>query len=174
MYNIVKSSDTISESRYISEVSSLIELTRNLDSTVIPHSEDELKYRYWQSLICFDIDNNIIWHIALYKTEIWELLNLNVWEIWSVIVSQNHRGKKIWSKIVWEGIKRLWSSFDAIVAATINPIMLKILLNEQWFKLTKFPSSCYEWWKKYLSPMMEWWEEEFSRKAKFSIIENVS
>jgi hypothetical protein len=46
MYNILKSLDTVNESEYISEISELIEITRKLDLTVIPHSEEELRYRY--------------------------------------------------------------------------------------------------------------------------------
>lgn len=164
------SPDYLEQDMYVGEISRLINISRKIDSSVIPHSEDELIYRYRQSLICINW-NNVIWHIALYSTEISEIISLNIWEIWSVIVDPNYRLKGIWSKIILEWILKLWTDFSAIVAPSINPIMIK-KLQKEWFIQIPFPKTCLEWWKKYLAPLMEWWEKEFLSKAKFSVKEN--
>lgn len=74
------------EQQYINIASNLIEQTRIMDATVIPHNEDDLAYRYDKSLV---ITNglDIIGHLALYPAEIPEIAELSVGEIGSVIVS---------------------------------------------------------------------------------------
>lgn len=72
--------------QYIDIASDLIERTRIMDATVIPHNEEELAYRYDKSLV---ITNglNVIGHLALYPAEIPEIEELSVGEIGSVIIS---------------------------------------------------------------------------------------
>jgi hypothetical protein len=53
---IVKSNDILTEKEYIVNVNELIEKSRNIDATVIPHTIDELLYRFDKSIVYINND----------------------------------------------------------------------------------------------------------------------
>ncbi|MDD2917263.1 MAG: GNAT family N-acetyltransferase, partial [Candidatus Gracilibacteria bacterium] len=139
--------------QYIDIASDLIERTRIMDATVIPHNEEELAYRYDKSLV---ITNglNVIGHLALYPAEIPEIEELSVGEIGSVIISSGYRSRGLGEKLITGGIELLSGKYSSLVAATINPTMENIFRKHA-FENIPFPESYYATGKKYLSPLME-------------------
>jgi len=167
---IYQSNDVFTESEYVIWVWELIEKTRELDSTVIPHTKEELLDRYDKSLVCI-LDNKIIWHLSLCRTKITELLDLNIWEIWSVIIDKEYRWRWLWFDLIDKGIFFLWNKYDWIISATIS-VTMKHLLDAIWLTSIKFPELYFQEWKKHLSWLLKWWEEEFDNLAKCMFLEN--
>lgn len=122
--------DVIYENEYIDNINTLIEESRKFDSTVIPHTKEELLYRYDKSLIYID-NEKIIGHLSIYSTIVNELIDLNIWEIWSVIVDPIYRWKWLWYNLLKKWIENFWNQYDWIIWATINQTMVH-LLKEIW------------------------------------------
>ena len=160
----IKAADYFTVDEYVHSTQALISESRDLDASVIPHSEDELIYRYNHSIVGIEWES-LIGHLALYPTDIEKLAWLNIGEMWSVIIRPWQRKKWYGEKMVESGVMELWNKYAAVLAATINEKMEKIL-NHHNFQYIRFPTTCYEWWKKYLSPLMQGWVEEFARRAK--------
>lgn len=161
----------LTEEQYVNSISTLIERTRILDATVVPHNEEELTYRYDKSLI---ITNgfDIIGHLSLYASQIPEIQELAIGEIGSVIIESKYRSHGLGEKLVTWGINMLWEQYSSLVAATVNFTMEKILTKHA-FESIPFPDSYYNAGKKYLSPLMGWWEWEFQERARFMVLERV-
>lgn len=162
--------NTLDKDKYLNDIEKLIEKSRKLDSTVIPHTIEELLYRYNKSLVCI-YNKEVIWHLSIYPTNIVEIKNLNIWELWSVIIVPKYRWKWLWKIIVENWIREFSNIYDWVIWATINKAM-SCLLEKTLFEKIPFPLSYYSEWKEFLSPLMKWWEEEFKKRAECFLLVN--
>jgi len=165
------SAANIDISTYLENIKQLIKKERETDQTVVLHSDEEIRNKYFSSIVAV-FDNKIIWNSSIYPTHMKPLDNLildwkkiRVWESWSVIIHPDFRWHWLWRKLTTASFETFFDKYDIIVGATVNNIMFT-LRTHQWFENIPFPKELYEEWKKYLAPFMGGWDLEFQERAK--------
>jgi predicted GNAT family N-acyltransferase len=119
----------------------------------------------------------LIGNVNIYPTHMKPLDMLNnsngqkisVWELWSVVIQPEFRWLGIGKQLTWFALQALWSSYDAVVSATVNDYMTHIF-HDYWFHHIPFPKEYFEEGKLHLWPKMIWWVDEFVKKAKCFVL----
>lgn len=172
-HNIMLSlaSECLDTETYIQWVKMLINKSLLLDPTLVPHSEEEIWRKYQSSIVAMNNSNNsIVWNTSIYPTTFDCLDSLrdfcSIWESWSTVVDPEFRWKSIGKELILHADRYIWSQYDAIIWATINPLMLRMRMDLLWYKIVPFPKDLYEEWRQFFSKRLPGWELEFQDRAK--------
>lgn len=160
----------IAVSDYITSVKSLIQKEREVNPTIVLHTDEEIQAKYPTSIVALLHNQEIIWNSSIYPSKMSPFGDLvllgqqtNVWEAWSTIIHPHFRWRRLGTQLMTHSVQRFIQEYDMIVWATVNDIMYS-LLTKLWFEDIPFPQELYQEWKKYLAPLMPQWD--FEKKAK--------
>ncbi len=164
--------ELISSEKYIANLTDLITRSIASDPTLVIHSAHELAHRYHHSIIAL-IDDRLIANTSIYPTHMAPLDTLTdpVWnpihigECGSTVIDLEKRYHWLWTNLTKKAIEQLSHSYQALIAATINPSMEHIR-KRLWYEEVPFPKEYFEEWKQFLAPRLPGGIKEFEQRAK--------
>lgn len=176
---IAPANSLLEATEYVRSIRTLIERSMKVDPTLVLHSREEILGKYPRSIVAFHKNTReIIWNSSLYPTEFRSLALLQTppknasWITWfrigesgSSVIDPRFRRLGIGREMIIQADVLYWTQYDAIIWATVNPVMKELRIRELGYEIAPFPKDLYEEWKKFLAPRMRWWIREFEEKA---------
>ena len=163
--------------QYANEVSEII--TKDIEKkekewkipTVALRSREKLLQQFEHSLLTVLEENwvkKIIWNAVILPTSLVKnpiSLNqksYNIGELESVIIDPNLQIKWLWTEMLTQIHSKMWTSFDILIMATLNPAMSNISTKYLWYQdLQKLPKSFEKEWLEFFVQTWKMSEEDF-------------
>jgi len=164
-----------SKDKYLDSVRRIIIDSIEKNHPIFLYDDEEILNRYENSVVAIN-EWNIIANASIYPTQIVPLDSIffdwhqvKIWECGSLMVDSNNRQKWLWGMMSDKAINELWKKYDALILATLNPVLVRWITEFFWFEQVVFPQEYYEESLEYMAPKLSWWLEEFEKNAKFFV-----